>query len=84
MINEVEEMREKLAALEADQQLLWCENQKLRVLLVSLVDPEDCQFDHHGGCQEHRFLDLEPGEICPNQAAKDILATPAAENGANQ
>jgi hypothetical protein len=42
-------------------------------ILADLVDPDDCNFDHHGGCQAHTFLSLEPGEICPQQAAKDIL-----------
>lgn len=32
-----------------------------------------CRFDHHGGCQEHGFLALEPGEKCPNQEAHELL-----------
>lgn len=42
-------------------------------LLASLIDPGDCNFDHHGGCQEHGYLGLQPGEKCPHQAAKDLL-----------
>jgi hypothetical protein len=43
-------------------------------LIESLVDPDECQRDHHGGCQAHGYLDLEPGEPCPNQHAKDFVA----------
>ena len=42
--------------------------------LDSLVDPDPCWFDHHGGCQAHGFLDLQPGEECPNAAAQRIIA----------
>lgn len=44
-------------------------------LLEALVDEEDCWVDHHGGCQAHGFLSLEPGEICPNEGAKRLLAS---------
>jgi hypothetical protein len=44
------------------------------VLLVeALVDEDDCWFDHHGGCQAHGFLSLEPGEKCPHAEAKELL-----------
>lgn len=43
-------------------------------LLESLVDDGDCWFDHHGGCQEHGYLSLEPGEVCPQQQIKDMLS----------
>lgn len=43
-------------------------------LLQSLTDPDDCWFDHHGGCQAHGFLSLEPGELCPHAEAKQVLA----------
>lgn len=42
-------------------------------LLNSLVDPDDCDFDHHGGCQAHMFLALDHGEVCPVQDTKDFL-----------
>lgn len=45
-----------------------------RSLLNSLVDGDPCWFDHHGGCQGHGYLDLEPGEICPQEQLKRILA----------
>lgn len=43
-------------------------------LLRSLVDDDPCWFDHHGGCQAHGYLSLEPGQKCPHAEAKEILA----------
>jgi hypothetical protein len=43
-------------------------------LIASLTDDEDCWFDHHRGCQTHGYLDLELGEKCPVQHARDFLA----------
>lgn len=44
-------------------------------LLRSLVNEDDpCWFDHHGGCQAHGYLSLEPGEKCPQAEAKELLA----------
>ncbi|MDQ5862437.1 MAG: hypothetical protein M3536_09265 [Actinomycetota bacterium] len=48
-------------------------------LIRDLIDPEECWFDHHGGCQAHGYLSLKPGEICPQAAAKAWIAAPAAE-----
>lgn len=45
-----------------------------RELLESLIDGGECWFDHHGGCQEHGYLSLEPGELCPQEEAKRLLA----------
>lgn len=42
-------------------------------LLRSLVDDGECRFDHHGGCQEHGYLSLEPGETCPQADLKAII-----------
>jgi hypothetical protein len=39
-------------------------------LVSALTDPDDCSFDHHGGCQAHGYLDLQPGELCPQLEAK--------------
>jgi hypothetical protein len=38
------------------------------------VNNDLCRFDHHGGCQEHGYLSLEPGEECPQGAALRALA----------
>jgi hypothetical protein len=42
-------------------------------LIQSIVDDEDCWFDHHGGCQGHLFLSLQPGQMCPNEEAKRLV-----------
>ncbi|MFI6368676.1 hypothetical protein ACIBG0_38840 [Nocardia sp. NPDC050630] len=47
---------------------------KLRQLVADFVDPDDCHFDHHGGCQAHGYLSLKPGELCPHAEAKQYLA----------
>lgn len=39
-----------------------------------LVDPTPCRFDHHGGCQEHGHLSIQPGEVCPHEEGKRLLA----------
>lgn len=44
-----------------------------RDLLVSLLDDDPCWFDHHGGCQAHGYLSLEPGELCPQAELKALL-----------
>lgn len=43
-------------------------------LLESLIEPDDCWFDQHGGCQAHGYLSLQPSEMCPHYEAKQILA----------
>jgi GGDEF domain-containing protein len=48
-----------------------------RDLLKSLVVDDDCWLDHHGGCQSHGYLSLQPGEKCPQQELKDLLANGA-------
>jgi hypothetical protein len=43
-------------------------------LIRDLIDEGVCWFDHHGGCQEHGYLSLEPGQKCPHAEAKEVLA----------
>ena len=43
-------------------------------LLESLLDDEDCDYDHHGGCQAHGYLTLEKGQRCPQEEARELLA----------
>lgn len=50
-------------------------------LLESLTDPDECDFDHHGGCQTHGYLSLEPGERCPQAEARELLAALPEEGG---
>lgn len=42
-------------------------------LLEALVEEEDCDFDHHGGCQAHGYLTLTTEETCPQERLKGIL-----------
>lgn len=42
----------------------------LSSLLSELTDSDDCWFDHHGGCQAHGFLSLQPGATCPHADSK--------------
>lgn len=42
-------------------------------LIRDLVDSDPCWFDHHGGCQAHGYLSLEPGQQCPHAEAKELL-----------
>lgn len=44
-----------------------------RGLLEALVIDDDCDFDHHGGCQAHLHLSLEPGQLCPQEQLKRLL-----------
>lgn len=46
---------------------------KMLQLIRDMADPGACWFDHHGGCQEHGYLDLKPGELCPHAEAKQLL-----------
>lgn len=39
-------------------------------LLERLIDPDDCWFDHHGGCQAHGCT----GKRCPHAEAKAVIA----------
>lgn len=52
----------------------------VRTLIQDLTtnDDDPCQFDHHGGCQAHGYLNLEHGEVCPQEAAKRWLQDQAA------
>ena len=46
---------------------------QLRQLIRDMTDPGACWLYHHGGCQEHGYLDLKPGELCPHAEAKQLL-----------
>lgn len=50
---------------------------KMRHLIRDLTDPGKCWFDHNGGCQEHGYLTLKPGELCPHAEAKQLLGDEA-------
>ena len=67
VVAEVLAGRARITELEAAQAAL-------RPLIESFIDPDQCLFDHHGGCQAHGYLSLEPGELCPNEEAKRWIA----------
>lgn len=46
----------------------------LDLLRDHVVDDEQCQFDHHGGCQTHGDLDLQPGGTCYMVRARRLIA----------
>lgn len=46
---------------------------QLRELVEAFTDSDPCWFDHHGGCQSHGYLYLEPGELCPHAEAKQLI-----------
>ena len=50
------------------------EVKRLLELICDLSDGEECEFDHHGGCQAHGYLSLKPGERCPMGEANEIAA----------
>lgn len=70
----------------ADLSRLREERDALTTLAMSFFDPSPCSFDHHGGCQNHTFLDLEPGELCPNEQLRRLppVAPSPDPNGGEQ
>ncbi len=65
----------------ADGERLAGEVERLTALIRDLADPDPCWFDHHGGCQAHGYLSLEPGERCPHAEAKDLLGAEEQTGG---
>lgn len=49
------------------------DHQALYDLINSLIDEDECSFDHHGGCQAHGYLSLDQGEMCPQEEAKRLI-----------
>lgn len=67
-------MPENAATYEDDEVIEFVRSHpSLHELLAALVDDEECSFDHHGGCQAHGYLSLQPGEICPQHEAKTLV-----------
>lgn len=54
---------------------------QLRQLVRDMTDSGACWFDHHGGCQEHGYLELRPGELCPHAEAKQLLGMEEPNSG---
>lgn len=49
------------------------DRESLLNLIRDLTNDEPCDYDHHGGCQTHGYLNLEPAERCPHDDARQIL-----------
>jgi hypothetical protein len=74
-------VKEARAALEAAAPYLWAQAlDEIAQLIRNLTDPDPCSFDHHGGCQAHGYLSLQPEEKCPQQTAKEFIAATARED----
>jgi hypothetical protein len=48
-----------------------CQRPDLEAIVRDLIDPDECDLDHHGYCQAHGWL--QEGE-CPHARAKALLA----------
>ena len=80
-------LRRDLDALRAEVARLEADRARLTRILDDLVDGEEpCRFDHHGGCQEHGYISLEPGERCPMGEAMEaaLEAVEAAATAAGE
>ena len=60
-------MSDELAKMTAERDMY-------RDLAEQLYQTDACSFDHHGGCQAHMWLDLQPGEECPDGRAQRLFA----------
>jgi hypothetical protein len=40
-------------------------------LIRDFIDPNGCEYDHHGSCQTHGWTTTEPA--CPHARAKALL-----------
>lgn len=74
----------KRAEWEAEQGEPEKPSERIHQLIHDLTDPGECWFDHHGGCQEHGYLTLRPGEKCPHAEARELLAEWAVPDTNNE
>ena len=74
----------KRAEWEAEQGEPEKPSERIHQLIHDLTDPGECWFDHHGGCQEHGYLTLQPGEKCPHAEARELLAEWAVPDTTNE
>lgn len=68
-----------VVAIAASDKFIDMAAAKTRNLIADLTDPDDCWFDHSGGCQAHGYLSLQPGEKCPQLEAKEWVTAFDAE-----
>ena len=74
---------QELIDLRAEQGETEKPSERIHQLIHDLTDPGECWFDHHGGCQEHGYLTLQPGEKCPHAEARELLAEWAVPDTTN-
>lgn len=55
----------KRAVLERDGEI-----RRLHALIADLADPDPCYLDHHGYCQTHGWLAVDPP--CPHERARKM------------
>ncbi len=60
-----EDIPDLLDALEQSQ----AEAARLRALVGELLDPDPCEYDHHGYCQTHGLSE----QPCPHERGKALL-----------
>ena len=77
-------LAEKRAEWGAEQGEPEKPSERIHQLIHDLTDPGECWFDHHGGCQEHGYLTLHPGEKCPHAEARELLAEWAVPDTTNE
>ena len=82
----LQDAEQRVESQAVDLSRLREERDALTTLAMSFFDPSPCSFDHHGGCQNHTFLDLEPGELCPNEQLRRLppVAPSPDPNGGEQ
>lgn len=66
-----DEVLAALSAVPVEGEVEW---EQVKRLVRDMTDAGECWFDHHGGCQEHGYLSLGPGEKCPHTEAKELIA----------
>jgi len=52
------------------------------VIIIDLIDEDDCYFDHHGYCQAHGWPDK--GFTCPHARGKMLLKELKEDYGENK
>lgn len=88
LLAERNELHAEVTRLRLDVSVTCGERDQLRAqvaqrdaLIRDLADPDPCWFDHHGGCQAHGYLSLQPGDTCPQYDAQQIVAALGTAGG---
>ncbi|GAA0501006.1 hypothetical protein [Streptomyces olivaceiscleroticus] len=62
----------------ADAVRAYLEDVGLFALVRDFVDPDPCEYDHHGYCQAHFWFETDPA--CPHARAKAMGLEPLGED----